>query len=100
MGGGGDDGGDGGMHNRMGGGGGARRPAARTALAISCLCVASRAFGSFPRSGNTPQLSRPTTLRPAIASALALSPSVRMREQSFEREPPALFASSSFGMPT
>ena len=38
----------------------------------------SRTFNSFPRNGNTPNRSRPTTDRPATASAFAESPSVRM----------------------
>mmetsp|Transcript_13085 Transcript_13085/g.34606 ORF Transcript_13085/g.34606 Transcript_13085/m.34606 type:complete len:240 (-) Transcript_13085:822-1541(-) len=63
-------------------------------------CVTSRTLSSFPRSGKTPYLSRPTTARPATASALALSPSVRMRVQCCAFLPPASFASSSLGMPS
>jgi len=65
----------------------------------TCLCEASRTFNSLPFNGNTPYLSRPTTLRPAIAKALAESPSVTISVQSLEFFVPALFASSSFGIP-
>ena len=62
-------------------------------------CLASRTLRSLPRSGKTPKLSRPTTVRPATASALAESPSVRMRVQSLAYLVPALFASESLGSP-
>mmetsp|Transcript_25408 Transcript_25408/g.75641 ORF Transcript_25408/g.75641 Transcript_25408/m.75641 type:complete len:280 (+) Transcript_25408:2459-3298(+) len=66
---------------------------------IICFSVASRTFRTLPRSGKTPYLSRPTTLRPATARALAESPSVRISVHSLESLPPASFASSSFGTP-
>mmetsp|Transcript_6709 Transcript_6709/g.16658 ORF Transcript_6709/g.16658 Transcript_6709/m.16658 type:complete len:228 (+) Transcript_6709:1668-2351(+) len=62
-------------------------------------CVASRTLSNLPRRGNTPYLSRPTTERPLTASALAESPSVRIRVQSSEFFPPASLASSSLGIP-
>ena len=65
----------------------------------TCLCVASRTFSNLPLSGNTPYLSLPTTLRPAIAKDLAESPSVRIRVHSLECFVPASLASSSFGIP-
>mmetsp|Transcript_20160 Transcript_20160/g.60378 ORF Transcript_20160/g.60378 Transcript_20160/m.60378 type:complete len:244 (+) Transcript_20160:88-819(+) len=70
-----------------------------SSLAIICLSVASRTFSILPRRGKTPYLSRPMTLRPATASALAESPSVTISVHSAEFLPPASFASSSFGMP-
>mmetsp|Transcript_13089 Transcript_13089/g.34634 ORF Transcript_13089/g.34634 Transcript_13089/m.34634 type:complete len:219 (+) Transcript_13089:2074-2730(+) len=66
---------------------------------IICFSVASRTLSTLPRSGNTPNLSLPTTLRPATAKALAESPSVRISVHSLEFLPPASFASSSFGTP-
>mmetsp|Transcript_3264 Transcript_3264/g.4730 ORF Transcript_3264/g.4730 Transcript_3264/m.4730 type:complete len:354 (-) Transcript_3264:1160-2221(-) len=60
-----------------------------------------RTLRSLPRSGKTPNVSRPTTDSPLTASALAESPSVRMRVHSLDRERcPAQLASSSFGMPS
>ena len=59
-------------------------------------CVASRTLSNFPRKGNTPYASRPTSLRPDTASALAESPSVRISVHSLLRLVPAQFASSSF----
>lgn len=50
-------------------------------------------------SGNTPQRSWPTTLRPLIASDLALSPSVRMSVHSRLLRVPASLASDSLVMP-
>ena len=64
-----------------------------------CSCLASRTLSSFPRSGNTPKLSRPTTLSPATASDLAESPSVRMSVHSCAFRVPALLASDSLGRP-
>ena len=66
---------------------------------ITWSALASLTFSSFPLSGNTPYRSRPTTLSPLTASALALSPSVKIRVQCWEFLPPASFASSSFGIP-
>ena len=59
----------------------------------------SRTFRTLPRSGNTPNASRPTTESPATATALAESPSVRMSVHC-SRFPrcPAHVASSSLGM--
>ena len=59
----------------------------------------SRTLSSLPRRGNTPKRSRPTTLSPAMAVDLALSPSVRMRVHSALRRVPASEASSSLGRP-
>mmetsp|Transcript_92063 Transcript_92063/g.286519 ORF Transcript_92063/g.286519 Transcript_92063/m.286519 type:complete len:242 (-) Transcript_92063:372-1097(-) len=70
-----------------------------SAFDIICFSDASRTLSIFPRKGNTPYLSRPTTLRPATARALAESPSVRMSVHSAEFFPPASFASSSLGTP-
>mmetsp|Transcript_71285 Transcript_71285/g.201219 ORF Transcript_71285/g.201219 Transcript_71285/m.201219 type:complete len:223 (+) Transcript_71285:693-1361(+) len=72
-------------------------------FAISALFIvwekfASLTFSSFPRRGKTPYRSLPMMLRPATASDLALSPSVRMSVHSRPSRPPARFASSSFGM--
>lgn len=64
-----------------------------------CSCLASRTLSSFPRRGNTPKLSRPTTLKPATASDLAESPSVRINVQSCAFRVPALLASDNFGKP-
>lgn len=66
---------------------------------ITCLWEASLTFNSLPRNGKTPYLSRPTTLNPAIASALAESPSVTISVHCLEFFVPASFASSSFGIP-
>ncbi|ABT15186.1 hypothetical protein NY2A_b787R [Paramecium bursaria Chlorella virus NY2A] len=60
---------------------------------------ASRTFNSFPRRGNTPYLSRPTTDSPAIASVAAESPSVRMRVHILLLFVPAHVASLSLGIP-
>ena len=65
----------------------------------TCLWVASLTLRSLPFSGNTPYLSRPTMLSPAIAKALAESPSVTINVQSREYLVPASLASSSFGTP-
>lgn len=65
----------------------------------TCFLVASRTFNSLPRNGNTPYRSRPTTPKPATASVLAESPSVRMSVQSSDFVVPAQFASSSLGTP-
>mmetsp|Transcript_2795 Transcript_2795/g.7233 ORF Transcript_2795/g.7233 Transcript_2795/m.7233 type:complete len:254 (-) Transcript_2795:932-1693(-) len=70
-----------------------------SAFPIICFSVASRTLSTLPRSGKTPNLSLPTTLRPATASALAESPSVRISVHSREFLPPASLASSSFGTP-
>mmetsp|Transcript_17264 Transcript_17264/g.49335 ORF Transcript_17264/g.49335 Transcript_17264/m.49335 type:complete len:265 (+) Transcript_17264:2086-2880(+) len=70
-----------------------------SSFAIICFNVASRTLSSLPRRGKTPYLSRPTTLRPATARALAESPSVRMSVHSAELLPPASLASSNFGTP-
>mmetsp|Transcript_79803 Transcript_79803/g.258133 ORF Transcript_79803/g.258133 Transcript_79803/m.258133 type:complete len:227 (+) Transcript_79803:2201-2881(+) len=70
-----------------------------SALPVTCLKFASRTFKTLPLSGKTPYLSRPTMLRPATASDLAESPSVKISVHSCEFAPPASFASSSFGMP-
>jgi len=66
---------------------------------ITCLCVASRTFSTFPRNGKTPYRSRPTTPSPAVARVLAESPSVRIRVQCIEFFVPASLASSNFGIP-
>ena len=74
--------------------------AATSAFSSAALTPRSRTLSSLPRSGKTPKRSRPTTARPATASALAESPSVRMSVHSCARRAlPARFASSSFGMP-
>ena len=59
----------------------------------------SRTFSNLPRKGNTPQRSRPTSLRPEMAEVAAESPSVRMRVHSFDFAVPAIMASSSFVIP-
>mmetsp|Transcript_28276 Transcript_28276/g.81411 ORF Transcript_28276/g.81411 Transcript_28276/m.81411 type:complete len:211 (-) Transcript_28276:881-1513(-) len=64
-----------------------------------CWKFASRTFRGLPRRGKPPYLSRPTTLRPATARALALSPSVRINVHSSEPLLPAQLASSSLGTP-
>jgi hypothetical protein len=61
--------------------------------------LASRTLRSLPRSGKTPYSSRPMTLRPLMARAFAESPSVRISVHLSEPRPPALLASSSFGIP-
>lgn len=66
---------------------------------LTCLDEASRVFNNFPRNGNTPYLSRPTTESPETASALAESPSVKIKVQSLEFLVPASLASSSLGIP-
>ena len=53
----------------------------------------------LPRRGKTPQRSRPTTARPAMADAAAESPSVRIRVHSCDLAVPAQSASSSLGRP-
>jgi hypothetical protein len=50
-------------------------------------------------SGNTPQWSWPTTLRPLMASVLALSPSVRMSVHRWLLRVPASLASVSLVTP-
>lgn len=70
-----------------------------SAFDMICWCVASLTFSSLPLKGKTPYRSRPTTERPEMASALAESPSVRMRVQCCELRVPASLASSSLGMP-
>mmetsp|Transcript_98086 Transcript_98086/g.245798 ORF Transcript_98086/g.245798 Transcript_98086/m.245798 type:complete len:237 (+) Transcript_98086:1997-2707(+) len=70
-----------------------------SSLAIICFNVASRTLSILPLRGNTPYLSRPMTLSPATARALAESPSVRMSVHSAEFLPPASLASSNFGTP-
>mmetsp|Transcript_99948 Transcript_99948/g.279986 ORF Transcript_99948/g.279986 Transcript_99948/m.279986 type:complete len:250 (+) Transcript_99948:2135-2884(+) len=70
-----------------------------SSLAIICFSVASRTLSNLPRRGKTPYLSRPMTLSPATASALAESPSVRIKVHAAEPLPPASLASSSFGTP-
>ena len=57
----------------------------------------SRTLSGLPRSGKTPNVSRPTTARPATARALAESPSVTMSVHSDACAPPASSASSSLG---
>ena len=71
-----------------------------SALFLIDSCVASRTLSSLPRSGNTPYASRPTSLRPDTASALAESPSVRISVHSALRLPPAQLASSSLATDT
>ena len=61
--------------------------------------VISRTFSSFPFKGNTPQRSRPTSLRPEMADVAAESPSVRIKVHSADRAVPARRASSSFVIP-
>lgn len=62
------------------------------------VMFASRTLRSFPRSGNTPYLSLPTTDRPPSTSALAESPSVRINVQCLLCPfTPAKLASSSLG---
>lgn len=51
---------------------------------LTCLWEASLTLSIFPRRGNTPYLSLPTTPKPETASVLAESPSVRMSVQSIE----------------
>ena len=69
-------------------------------LSIICFVEASRTFNGLPFNGNTPYLSLPTISIPAIASALAESPSVRINVQSSHFFVPASLASSSFGTPS
>mmetsp|Transcript_726 Transcript_726/g.1935 ORF Transcript_726/g.1935 Transcript_726/m.1935 type:complete len:226 (+) Transcript_726:2300-2977(+) len=69
-------------------------------FSATCFWATSRTLSNFPRRGNTPYLSRPTTARPATAKALALSPSVKMSVHSLACLPPASLASSSFGIPS
>lgn len=70
-----------------------------SAFSKICLWVASRTSSIFLFSGNTLNLSRPTTDRPDTARLLDESPSVRMSMQSTEFLVPTSLASSSFGMP-
>mmetsp|Transcript_43036 Transcript_43036/g.77214 ORF Transcript_43036/g.77214 Transcript_43036/m.77214 type:complete len:204 (-) Transcript_43036:1565-2176(-) len=64
-----------------------------------CFTVSSLTFRNFPRRGNTPKRSRPTTPRPATAKAFAESPSVRISVHSPPFLVPASLASSSLGIP-
>ena len=70
--------------------------AAISALFAMAATAASRQFSSLPRRGKTPYLSRPTTPSPAMARALAESPSVRTSVHSPLRLVPAQLASVSF----
>lgn len=60
---------------------------------------ASLTFNNFPFNGNTPYLSLPTISIPAIAKALAESPSVNINVQNSEFFFPASLASSNFSIP-
>ena len=64
----------------------------------SCMPCWSHRVGANLR-GNTPNLSRPATLMPAMTRDLAESPSVRIRVHCSELRPPASLASSSFVRP-
>lgn len=66
---------------------------------IIYLTDASLTFNSLPFKGNTPYLSLPTISIPAIANALAESPSVNINVQNSEFFFPASLASSNFSIP-
>ena len=68
-----------------------------SALPATLSAPTSHTFMTLPRSGKTPYRWRPTTLRPATADALALSPSVRMSVHWPLLAVPAHSASSSLG---
>mmetsp|Transcript_129512 Transcript_129512/g.415175 ORF Transcript_129512/g.415175 Transcript_129512/m.415175 type:complete len:247 (-) Transcript_129512:797-1537(-) len=70
-----------------------------SAFPVTCLKFASLTFKTLPFSGKTPYRSRPMTPKPATASDLAESPSVKISVHSLDCLPPARFASSSFGIP-
>lgn len=69
-------------------------------FSMICLLLASRTFKNLPLRGKTPYLSLPTTSMPASAKLLAESPSVKMIVHCSAFRVPALFASSSLGIPT
>lgn len=60
-----------------------------SSLFLILSSVASLTFNTFPLSGNTPYKSLPITPSPATASALAESPSVRIRVHFAESALPA-----------
>jgi len=68
-------------------------------LSIIYLLGASLTFKNLPLRGKTPYLSLPTISKPARASDLAESPSVKIIVQDSAYLVPASFASSSFGIP-
>ena len=68
-------------------------------FSIIYLVYASLTFRNFPLSGNTPNLSLPTSSIPARARLLAESPSVRIIVHYSAFLVPASLASSSFGIP-